>query len=80
MVASPHPRRCLFILSAKKDKHGIIKCKLHAAEITFTQEWMKPRVLPNHINVPNYTTTQPTMGISEDGKEILYYASDRPEV
>jgi outer membrane protein OmpA-like peptidoglycan-associated protein len=73
------PAKTMFVYSVcKKDKHGIIKCKLHAAEISFSQEWIKTRVLPNHINVPNYTTTQPTMGISENGNEILYYASDRP--
>lgn len=35
--------------------------------------------LPNHINLPGFTNTQPTLGRDRNsGKEILYWVSDRP--
>ena len=70
----------LFVYSVcKNDKNGIIKCKLFHCQINpFTGEWSKPKELPNYINIPNYNTTQATIGIKEDGSETLYFASDRP--
>ncbi|MCG8701813.1 MAG: OmpA family protein [Bacteroidales bacterium] len=41
--------------------------------------WTDPEKLPAHINNPDYTSTHPALGnAAADGKEILYFVSDRP--
>lgn len=42
--------------------------------------WGQPEKLGEEINVPGYSSTQPTIGIeTKTGKEILYFVSDRPD-
>ena len=42
-------------------------------------EWLEPEELPEPINIKNYTSTQPTLGIdAKKGNEVLYYVTDRP--
>lgn len=52
-------------------------CELYFSKRTPTG-WTAPVKLPDHINVPNYTTTEPAISAREDGYFDLYYASDRP--
>ncbi len=42
--------------------------------------WGDPTPLPASINMAGYTTTEPSIGhsISDPGKEVLYFVSDRP--
>ena len=40
--------------------------------------WSKPRPIGGDVNLPNYTSTHPTVGYLPDGKTILYFSSDRP--
>ena len=42
-------------------------------------EWLEPEELPEPINIKNYTSTQPTLGVdAKKGRDVLYYVSDRP--
>ncbi len=34
--------------------------------------------MPAHINNDDFTTTEPTVGIDDNGNEVLYFVSDRP--
>ncbi|MHC1707834.1 MAG: hypothetical protein AB9842_09965 [Bacteroidales bacterium] len=40
-------------------------------------KWQKPVKLDNAVNMPGYTTTQPTLAHGEK-EDILYFVSDRP--
>ncbi len=42
--------------------------------------WLTPVKLPETVNDPNYSSSQPTVGKSEKfGAEILYFISDKPK-
>jgi len=42
--------------------------------------WGEPEKMNEQINLPNYTTTQPTIGReSKRNQEVIYFVSDRPE-
>ena len=56
-----------------------VNCELFVSE-KVNGEWQIPEKLPEHINLPNYTTTQPTVGISDKSdSEIIYFSSNRSE-
>lgn len=40
--------------------------------------WLRAEPLPSPINLPGYTSTQPSVGRLPDGSPILYFSSDRP--
>lgn len=41
--------------------------------------WSEPEELPEPVNIKNYTSTQPTLGVDiKKGTDVLYYVSDRP--
>jgi len=40
--------------------------------------WQKAEKLNDKINLPDYTSTQPTISVDENKDEVLYFASDRP--
>ncbi|MBX2929267.1 MAG: PD40 domain-containing protein [Saprospiraceae bacterium] len=57
-----------------------IRCALYYRDIDRRGRWRGEDVrLPNIINAPDFTTTQPTIGYDSIGKaEILFFVSDRP--
>ncbi len=52
-------------------------CELFVAEKSGI-EWASARKLPESINRPGYSSSQPTIGLLADGSEWLFYASDAP--
>lgn len=43
-------------------------------------EWQEPEKLPPHVNDPNYTSTQPAIGVTAKyNREVIYFVSDRPD-
>ena len=43
-------------------------------------KWGEPEKMNDQINIPGYTTTQPTVGReSKRNQEVIYFVSDRPE-
>lgn len=58
---------------------GKVICQLYFS----TKEngkWGEPEKMDDQINLPNYTTTQPTVGReSKRNQEVIYFVSDRPE-
>ena len=60
---------------------GKFICQLYFSEFdTQSTEWSDPKLLPETINLPGYTCTQPTVGKDlKSLNEVLYFVSDRPE-
>lgn len=56
---------------------GSISCELYFATAT-AAGWSEPVKLPETINVPGYTTTQPNIRATENGYYELFYVSNRP--
>ncbi len=54
-----------------------LNCQLYYKDIKADNTWGKAHRLPDHINVPNASTTQPATGLSKDGQEYLYFVSNR---
>ena len=52
-------------------------CELYFSKET-TAGWSTPVKLPETVNVPGHTTTQPHIRATENGYYELYYVSDRP--
>ncbi len=55
------------------------RCQIYMRERNLeTGGWKAPQRLPNPVNLPSYTSTQPSIGVdTETGNEILFFASDR---
>ena len=74
--------------SVDKDRFYFTKCKKNWKNKTIChiwvskkegEKWLTPEKLPEPINIKNYTSTQPTLGIdAKKGNEVLYYVTDRP--
>jgi|JI10StandDraft_1071094.scaffolds.fasta_scaffold00237_57 outer membrane protein OmpA-like peptidoglycan-associated protein len=55
------------------------RCDLYQAKIDSSQFWSEPIKLPDYINIPTSTQTQPNVGYNKlNNKEVLYFVSDRP--
>ena len=62
-----------------KNWKGEVICSIYRI-IKEGKEWGQPEKLPEVINDPNYTSTQPALGRTvKSDREILYYVSDRPD-
>lgn len=63
-----------------KDRNALDKhCELWLTVIDRRNRWLPPVRLPEPINLPGYTTTQPNVGFDEDVQgPVLWFASDRP--
>ncbi|PLW99541.1 MAG: hypothetical protein C0594_16910 [Marinilabiliales bacterium] len=74
---SPDGKRFYFTKLEKNWKNETIS-KLYVTKLV-DGEWLEPEKLPEPINHPQYTTTQPAVGTeAKRNKEILYFVSDRP--
>lgn len=61
----------------RKNKRDNLICDLYRAEINDEGSWVNPR--PLDVNMTGYSTTQPSVGLdATDGREYLFFASDRP--
>ncbi len=56
-----------------------IRCELWLTVIDRRNRWLPPVRLPDPVNMPGYTTTQPSIGYDEYCQgPVLWFASDRP--
>jgi tetratricopeptide (TPR) repeat protein len=55
-----------------------IKCELYFSTAT-AAGWSAPVRLPESVNAPGYTTTQPNIRIGSEGYYELFFVSDRPD-
>lgn len=73
---SPDKKRFYFTRCDKNWKNKVI-CQIYRSEKK-EGRWQEPELLPELINHPKFTTTQPAIGKdSKRGEEVLYFVSDR---
>ncbi|MBK8556622.1 MAG: tetratricopeptide repeat protein [Lewinellaceae bacterium] len=54
-----------------------IRCELYCSR-NIDGTWTQPEMLPESLNFPGYTATQPNLVSGTDGTYVLYFVSDRP--
>ena len=52
-------------------------CQIYLTNLSEESEWSLPTILPEHINLTGTNNTQASFGKSPDGKEVIYFVSDR---
>lgn len=74
---SPDGNRFYFT-QCQENFQGKVNCHLFLSEKE-DGKWGTPEKMNEQINLPNYTTTQPTIGReSKRNQEVIYFVSDRP--
>lgn len=69
----------LIFNQCKPTGKGDMRCALWLTLKDRSGRWLKPIYLPEPVNIPGYTSTQPTIGFdSLQNGPVLYFASDRP--
>ena len=77
-VLSKDGNRFYFTRCAK-NWQGKVICALYVSK-KVNGQWQKAEKLPETINDPNYTTTQPALGrTAKSDREIIYFVSNRPD-
>jgi outer membrane protein OmpA-like peptidoglycan-associated protein/tetratricopeptide (TPR) repeat protein len=71
-------RKKFYFTKCAKNWQDKMICKLYLTRLKDGQ-WTEPEPLPEPVNDPNYTTTQPAIGnTSKYNREVIYFVSDRP--
>ncbi|MFD1552730.1 hypothetical protein DNU06_08805 [Putridiphycobacter roseus] len=74
---SPDGNRMYYTICQKNWQNKVV-CHLYYTEKT-GENWTAPVKMNESINLPNFTTTQPAIGIdSRTNAELIYFVSDRP--
>ncbi len=69
----------LFFTLCKNLNASDIRCELWLTLKDRRGRWVKPLRLPAPVNLPGYTSTQPSVGYDADAEgPVLWFASDRP--
>lgn len=66
-----------YFTRCKESQTGGYQCALYVIRKSGGR-YAKAVPLPDNVNIPNYTSTQPAVGHLPDGRTILYFSSDRP--
>ena len=67
-----------YFTQCRKNWQNKVICHLYRTEKN-NGVWGEPEKMNDEINLPNYTTTQPTVGReSKRNQEVIYFVSDRP--
>lgn len=65
------------LIYTKCDQTELVRMRCKLFRVTKQgSEWSNPEELKT-LNTPTGTTTQPSFGVDKDGKDILYFVSDR---
>lgn len=69
----------MFFTICKNANAGDIRCELWLTLKDRKGRWVKPLRLPEPVNLPGYTSTQPAVGYDAVAQgPVLWFASDRP--
>lgn len=72
------PSKTYYFTKCKKNSKGINRCVIYSSKVK-NGEPQEPEELPTMINLPGFTTTQPTVYYDAKKKrEYIYFASNRP--
>jgi outer membrane protein OmpA-like peptidoglycan-associated protein len=55
-----------------------VVCQLYRS-VLMHNEWQEPELLGENINIPYFTSTMPSLGVSKRNTDVLYFTSDRPD-
>jgi len=66
----------IFFTHCVNNEKGELICNIYSSKLK-NKKWEKPKKLNNYINNNKYTSTQPFF-VSINGKELLYFVSNRP--
>ncbi len=74
--AFSHDKKRFYFSRCEKDYNHNNYCKIYVSHLE-NNEWQEPEALPEIINKPFTINTMPTMGVSRNGTDMLYFVSDR---
>lgn len=69
-------KKRFYFTNCKEGNNLNMVCAIYVAPIT-NGNFGTPQKLPESVNTPGSTTTQPAIAIDVSGKEIVYFVSDR---
>jgi len=70
-------RNMIFFSRCYENKSSKMSCNLYKSKYV-NNKWTTPEKLPDKINMPGYTATQPAYGRHEGDHDVLFFVSDRP--
>ncbi len=73
---SADKKRFYFTRCSNNWKNKVI-CAIYVS-VNENGSWSEPLKLDKKINIPNFTTTQPTVSLASNGLEVVHFVSDRP--
>jgi len=72
-------QRMYFTICENGEHINEFSCQIYYRDKGYDGSWSTLAALPRHINLRGYTTTQPSIAFDRSlGKEVLYFASNRP--
>jgi len=75
---SPDMRRFYFTVCQPNDENrSLLRCDIYVSQVG-RDSLSHPQKLDTIINYTGATSTQPNIGVNENGDEVLYFVSDRP--
>ena len=69
-------RRRFFFTKCRKNEQGKRLCEIYMSKFV-DGVWQTPERLPDAINASGSTATMPTVGVSRQNADVLYFVSDR---
>ena len=79
VALTPNADRIYYTLCKDADVLSQNKCEIWFRDKSYEGFWEHPVRLPRHINLPDFTTTQPNIGFDRSSnKKMLYFVSNRP--
>lgn len=69
-------KKRFYFTKCSENWQGKLLCEIYVT-VQKGNKWETPVKLGNKINLPNYTSTQPTLGKNNKNADILYFVSDR---
>ncbi len=75
---SPDMRRFYFTVCEEEEGNSsLLRCDIYVSQVG-RDTMAVPVKLDEHVNYKGATSTQPNIGVDENGEEALYFVSDRP--
>ncbi len=75
-ICFSHDHNKVFFTRSKSSDNQAMQSEIYTCE-NVNEKWQKAVRLPNKINLPGYTTTQPNF-VENEKEKILFFVSDRP--
>ena len=70
-------RNTIYFSRCYENKTSKMNCSLYKSKYE-NNKWTTPEKLPDKINVPGYTSTQPSYGRYDNAQDVLFFVSDKP--